>query len=422
MQEDNYNQEILRFATAGSVDDGKSTLIGRLLYDSQNLFEDQMVSIKKASHRKGLDKIDLAMFTDGLKEEREQAITIDVAYRYFTTAKNKYILADTPGHREYTRNMITGASTADAIVLLIDARNGIVEQTKRHTFIADVLGIEHLIVCINKMDLMGYQSTVFHQLKDEFKDMLKTMSIQQVHFIPISALEGDNVVEVSKNMTWYEGLPLLDLLDNLEINRNQQLKAARLPIQTVIRPQGEDFRDFRGYVGRLVGGQFQKGDEVEVWPSGIKTTIKSMSFYDQEFSVIKSPMSVTIQLEDDIDAGRGSLIASINIPPKILKEFEVMVCWLSDQPAVMNKKYSLQQTTNTQLAMIENVIYHIDMNSLTIIEGEERPLKKNNFAKIKIKVGGEIVADAYQNNKNTGSIILIDNDSNETIAAGMIID
>lgn len=345
MQGKSYYQEILRFATAGDVDDGKSTLIGRLLHDSENLFEDQMTSVKKASHRKGMDKIDLAMFTDGLKEEREQAITIDVAYRYFNTAKKKYILADTPGHLEYTRNMITGASTADAVVLLVDARNGVVEQTKRHTFIANLLGVEHLIVCVNKMDLVAYQAIIFNQIKDEFEDVLKSLkSNQQTHFIPISALQGDNVVEFSSNMTWYDGLSLLDLLDSLEVNKNQQLNAVRFPIQTIIRPQKDSFRDFRGYAGRLVSGQVQKGDEVMIWPSGIKTRIKSISFYNKEFQQVRSPRSVTIQLEDDIDAGRGSLIASVTNPPMLLKELEVMVCWLSDQPAVLNKKYSLQQT------------------------------------------------------------------------------
>lgn len=423
MQGKSYYQEILRFATAGDVDDGKSTLIGRLLHDSENLFEDQMTSVKKASHRKGMDKIDLAMFTDGLKEEREQAITIDVAYRYFNTAKKKYILADTPGHLEYTRNMITGASTADAVVLLVDARNGVVEQTKRHTFIANLLGVEHLIVCVNKMDLVAYQAIIFNQIKDEFEDVLKSLkSNQQTHFIPISALQGDNVVEFSSNMTWYDGLSLLDLLGSLEVNKNQQLNAVRFPIQTIIRPQKDSFRDFRGYAGRLVSGQVQKGDEVMIWPSGIKTRIKSISFYNKEFQQVRSPRSVTIQLEDDIDAGRGSLIASVTNPPMLLKELEVMVCWLSDQPAVLNKKYSLQQTVNTQLAIIKNIIYHIDIDTFKIIEEKKRSLKKNNFARIKIKLGGEIVADIYQNNKSTGGIILIDNATNETVAAGMIVD
>lgn len=423
MQGKSYYQEILRFATAGDVDDGKSTLIGRLLHDSENLFEDQMTSVKKASHRKGMDTIDLAMFTDGLKEEREQAITIDVAYRYFNTAKKKYILADTPGHLEYTRNMITGASTADAVVLLVDARNGVVEQTKRHTFIANLLGVEHLIVCVNKMDLVAYQAIIFNQIKDEFEDVLKSLkSNQQTHFIPISALQGDNVVEFSSKMTWYDGLSLLDLLDSLEVNKNQQLNAVRFPIQTIIRPQKDSFRDFRGYAGRLVNGQVQKGDEVMIWPSGIKTRIKSISFYNKEFQQVRSPRSVTIQLEDDIDAGRGSLIASVTNPPMLLKELEVMVCWLSDQPAVLNKKYSLQQTVNTQLAIIKNIIYHIDIDTFKIIEEKKRSLKKNNFARIKIKLGGEIVADIYQNNKSTGGIILIDNATNETVAAGMIVD
>lgn len=420
MQKQIESQQILRFATAGSVDDGKSTLIGRLLFDSKSLFDDQLESIEVASKRKGLNAIDLAMFTDGLREEREQAITIDVAYRYFTTPRRKFILADTPGHIEYTRNMITGASTAHAILILIDARNGIIEQTRRHTFIADLLGVEYLIVCINKMDLVDYSLSVFSKIETEFKEMMEGLSIQKVLFIPMNALEGDNVVEHSKRMPWYEGLPLLEILEGLEVDHAQNAKGARFPIQTVIRPQGEEFRDYRGYAGKIVSGEFKKGEEIILWPSGIRSAIKSIHFYNTAIEKAHSPMSVTIQLEDALDAGRGSMMTSVDHPPSLLNEFEMMVCWLVDSPAVINKKYSLQQTTSLQQAIIVEIISFIDIETLSI-KKDGKELKKNDIARISIKVGKPIIADAYQVNKNTGSVILIDNDTNETVAAGMIM-
>ena len=325
--------QLLRFTTAGSVDDGKSTLIGRLLYDSKSIFEDQLSSVENTSRKKGIDGVDLALFTDGLKDEREQGITIDVAYRYFTTPKRKFIIADTPGHIQYTRNMVTGASTANAAVILIDARHGVIEQTKRHTFISSLLNIPHIIVCINKMDLVNYDEEVYNDIVSQFEEFASKLLIQDIAFVPISALEGDNVVNRSKNMSWYQGSPLLRLLETIHISSDINKIDSRFPVQTVLRPQKEGFIDYRGYAGRIASGIYRVGDEVAVLPSGFTSKIKAMNAGDVEVEEAFAPMSVAMTLEDDIDISRGDMIVRKNNQPEALQEFDVMLCWLNAESA-----------------------------------------------------------------------------------------
>src|SRR5690554_1494982 len=332
--------QLLRFTTAGSVDDGKSTLIGRLLYDSKSIFEDQIEAIEATSKKKGLESVDLAMFTDGLRDEREQGITIDVAYRYFTTPKRKFIIADTPGHIQYTRNMVTGASTANAAIILIDARHGVIEQTKRHAFIASLLQIPHLIVCINKMDLVDFSETVYNDIMAQFEQFSSKLLVKDIRFIPISALLGDNVVNRSEHMDWYQGAPLLHNLETLHISSDINKIDARFPVQTVIRPQREGYIDYRGYAGRIASGIYRVGDEVAVLPSGFTSTIKSINVGDQEVEEAFAPMSVAMTLEDDIDISRGDMIVRKNNQPEMEQEFDVMLCWLHNQPAKPRAKYT----------------------------------------------------------------------------------
>lgn len=414
------NNQLLRFSTAGSVDDGKSTLIGRLLYDSKSIFEDQLESIANISKRKGHEVIDLAMFTDGLREEREQGITIDVAYRYFTTPKRKFIIADTPGHIEYTRNMITGASTANASIILIDARNGVVEQTKRHSYIASLLQIPHLIICVNKMDLVNYDEEIFNNIVKDYEGISSKLVIRDIQFIPISALDGDNVVNRSDNMTWFQRAPLLHTLENIYIGSDDNKIDARFPVQTVIRPQREGFIDYRGYAGRIASGVFRKGDEVVVLPSGFSSKIKSIDVYEDTLEEAFSPMSVCMQLEDDLGVSRGDMIVRSNNQPKPTQEFDVMICWLNNKPLRPNTKYTIRHTTNEQKAMIKEVIYKIDINSLQRnTEGEN--FEMNDIGRVTIKTSKPLLIDAYSENRVTGSIILIDENTFETVAAGMII-
>lgn len=412
--------QLLRFTTAGSVDDGKSTLIGRLLYDSKSIFEDQLAAIESTSKRKGHQGVDLAMFTDGLKDEREQGITIDVAYRYFTTPKRKFIIADTPGHIQYTRNMVTGASTANAALILIDARHGVIEQTKRHAFIASLLQIPHIIVCINKMDLVDYSEEVFRNIVHQFEGFSSKLYVKDIQFLPISALNGDNVVNRSTNMDWYQGAPLLSALETMHIGSDINKIDARFPVQTVLRPQREGFIDYRGYAGRVASGIFRTGDDVVVLPSGFSSKIKSIDTMDGELQEAFAPMSISITLEDDIDISRGDMIVKENNRPRPLQEFDAMLCWLHNDSAKSRAKYTIVHTSNEQKAMIKEVIYKIDINTY-FREEDDKELKMNDISRVKIKTTRPLMVDEYRDNRITGSFILIDDATHETVAAGMII-
>lgn len=414
------NNQLLRFTTAGSVDDGKSTLIGRLLYDSKSIFEDQLESITATSAKKGHDGVDLALFTDGLKDEREQGITIDVAYRYFTTPKRKFIIADTPGHIQYTRNMVTGASTANAAVILIDARHGVIEQTKRHSLIASLLNIPHLIVCINKMDLVDFSEERYNDIIVQFEEFSSKLLMKDVRFIPISALLGDNVVNRSENMNWYQGGTLLNNLETIHISSDINKIDARFPVQTVLRPQSEEHIDYRGYAGRVVSGIYRVGDEVAVLPSGFTSRIKSINAGEKEVDEAYAPMSISMTLEDDIDVSRGNMIVKKNNQPEVLQEFDVMLCWLNDSPAKPRAKYMVRHTSNEERAMIKEVVYKMNINTFER-DSEDKELTMNDISRVKIRTTHRLMIDSYRDNRNTGSFILIDENTNETVAAGMIV-
>ncbi|MBO6879919.1 sulfate adenylyltransferase subunit CysN [Winogradskyella sp.] len=414
------NNQLLRFTTAGSVDDGKSTLIGRLLYDSKSIFEDQLQSIENTSKKKGHNGVDLALFTDGLRDEREQGITIDVAYRYFTTPKRKFIIADTPGHIQYTRNMVTGASTANAAIILVDARHGVIEQTKRHSFIASLLQIPHVIVCINKMDLVDYSEEAYNKVINQFEEFSSKLLVQDIRFIPISALNGDNVVNRSKNMDWYQGAPLLHTLETMHISSDINKVDARFPVQTVLRPQSDKHRDYRGYAGRVASGIFRVGDEVTAMPSGFSSKIKSIDVLDESLKEAYAPMSISMTLEDDIDISRGDMIVRTNNKPESSQDIEVMLCWLNDNSAKPRTKYSIKHTSNDQKAMIKEIIYKIDIETLNR-NTEDKSLNMNDISKVKIRTTKPLMVDSYRENRTTGSIILIDDTTNETVAAGMVV-
>jgi len=415
------DMELLRFTTAGSVDDGKSTLIGRLLYDSKSIFEDQLESVERASQTKGTDYLDLALLTDGLKAEREQGITIDVAYRYFATPKRKFIIADTPGHIQYTRNMVTGASTANAALILIDARKGVIEQTLRHSYIASLLQIPYIIVCINKMDLVDYKQEVYDQIVADYTKFTDRLGVRNYFFVPISALKGDNVVEQSKNMTWYKGDTLLKTLETMPIIRDYNHKHGRFPVQYVIRPKSDQFHDYRGYGGKVVAGVFNTGDEVKVYPSGNITKIKSIHFHQEEMDKAFAPMSVAFQLKDDIDISRGDIIVKENgYAMKTGQNIEMMMCWMNENPMRLNGKYIVRHNVNETKCMVKEVKYKVDINSL----GEEKNDKKiqlNDIARVEIKTSKPLFYDSYNDNRHTGSLVLIDETTNETVGVGMII-
>lgn len=415
------NNQLLRLATAGSVDDGKSTLIGRLLYDSKSIFEDQIAAIENTSKKRGYDGVDLALFTDGLRDEREQGITIDVAYRYFTTPKRKFIIADTPGHIQYTRNMVTGASTANVAIILIDARKGVIEQTKRHSYIASLLQIPHVIVCVNKMDLVEYSEEIFNNIVSDYEGFSSKLLIKDIRFIPISALEGDNVVNESQNMNWFKGSPLLDTLETMHISSDNNKVDARFAVQTVLRPQKAEFIDYRGYAGRILSGIYRTGDEVTVLPSGFTSKIKTIDFYKDSLEEAFAPMSVSITLEDDIDVSRGDMIVKSNNQPNQSQEFDAMICWLNGKSAQPRTKYSILHTSNEQKAMIKEVVYKVNINTYERIE-DDQDLNMNDIGRIKIKTTRPIMMDSYRENRYTGSFILIDEGTNETVAAGMIIN
>ena len=414
------DMELLRFTTAGSVDDGKSTLIGRLLYDSKSIFEDQYEAIQEFSKRKGDEHVNLALLTDGLRAEREQGITIDVAYRYFATPKRKFIIADTPGHIQYTRNMVTGASTANLALILIDARNGVVEQTYRHTFIASLLGIPHIVFCINKMDLVDYSKDVYDRIRNEIEGFSSKLEVKDIRFIPISALKGDNVVSRSEQTSWYKGETLLYLLENIHIGSDQNHIDCRFPVQYVVRPQSKKYHDYRGYAGRIAGGVFKAGDNVTVLPSGFSSKIKSIDSFNEKLEEAFPPMSVTLTLEDDIDISRGDMIVREHNQPTIGQDIDVMICWLSTKPLAKGGKYGVKHTTNDARCMVKEVVYKVDINTLHRIEDDDI-IRMNDIARVKIRTTQPLFYDRYQRNRITGSLILVDEGTNETVGACMII-
>tara|TARA_Y100000589_G_scaffold95043_1_gene89754 strand:+ start:416 stop:1684 length:1269 start_codon:yes stop_codon:yes gene_type:complete len=414
------DMELLRFTTAGSVDDGKSTLIGRLLFDSKAIFQDQLEQLEETSKQRGEEEINLALLTDGLRSEREQGITIDVAYRYFATPKRKFIIADTPGHIQYTRNMVTGASTANLAILLIDVRHGVIEQTKRHAFIASLLQIPHVAVCVNKMDLVDYDENSFNLIKKEFEIFSSKLEIKDVHFIPISALNGDNVVERSKKMDWYEGSTLMHLLENVHIGSDENHIDCRFPVQYVIRPQTKEYPDYRGYAGRIAGGVFKAGDKVKVLPSGIDSKIKSIDTYNGTIEEAFAPMSVCITLEDDVDISRGDMLVREHNQPEIGQELDLMICWMNSKKLIVRGKYTIKHTSQTARCIIKEVRYKMDINTLHRIE-DNKEIGLNDIGRIAIKTTKPIFYDKYNRNRNTGSVIIIDEASNETVGAGMII-
>ncbi len=413
------DRDLLRFSTAGSVDDGKSTLIGRLLYDSKSIFEDQLASVESSSKKKGLDHIDLSLLTDGLKDEREQGITIDVAYRYFSTPKRKFIIADTPGHIQYTRNMVTGASTANAAIILIDARNGVVEQTKRHAFIASLLRIPHLIVCVNKMDLVDYSKEAYDKVVAGFKEIESKLTVQDIRFIPISALKGDNVVTRSEAMPWYEGGTLLHTLETIPVSNFSNNIDFRLPVQTVIRPHSDEYHDFRGYAGRISSGTVEKGDEVQCQPSGLSSKVKAIYNLNTPVDSAVSGQSVTIELEDDIDISRGDILARPENHPKNTQDIDAMVCWMGDNPLVLGKKYMVHYNGSEVKSMVKELLYKVDINTYSRIE-DANSLAKNDIGRIRIRLAGQVAVDPYERNRATGSFILVEEGTNNTVAAGMV--
>ena len=420
MSDKYLDMDLLRFTTAGSVDDGKSTLIGRLLYDSKSIFQDQMEAIETASNKKGEEKVNLALLTDGLRAEREQGITIDVAYRYFATPKRKFIVADSPGHIQYTRNMVTGASTANLAIILVDARTGIVEQTKRHSFIASLLGIPHIIYCINKMDLVDYKEETYQKIKNELVSFSSKLTAKDVRFVPISALNGDNIVNRSTKMSWHEGSTLLHILENIHIASDHNHIDCRFPVQNVIRPQKDEFHDYRGYAGRIAGGIFKKGDEVVVLPSGFHSKIKSIDTFNGPIEKAFAPMSITLTLEDEIDISRGDMIVRPNNQPKVDQDIDIMICWMSEKPLIHKGKYAVKHTSKEARCMVKEIKYKVDINSLHRNE-EDKEIKCNDIARISLRVTQPIFYDEYNTNRNTGSVILIDEGTNNTVGAGMII-
>ena len=421
MDKDYIEMDMLRFTTAGSVDDGKSTLIGRLFHDTKSIFEDQLEAIEQSSKKRGDENINLALLTDGLRAEREQGITIDVAYRYFATPKRKFIIADTPGHIQYTRNMVTGASTANLALILVDARIGVVEQTRRHSFIADLLGIKHIAVCINKMDLVGYEEEVYEKVLRQFSDFASRLeNISEVTFIPLSALKGDNIVERSENMPWYKGAPLLYHLENVYIGSDANHVDSRFPVQWVIRPHSDKHHDFRGFAGRVAGGVFKKGDEITALPSGFTSRISKIMLGEEEMEEAFFPQSVTIQLEDKIDISRGDMLVKPNNQPKSSQDLDARICWFSNSKKLtQGGKYLIKHTTKTAQAMISEITYKVDVNSLRKNE-QDKEFNMNDIGRIKFRTSEPIFYDTYRRNRNTGSFILIDPFTHQTLAAGML--
>ena len=412
--------DLLRLATAGSVDDGKSTLIGRLLYDSKQLPDDLLEHITETSRRRGDGYVDLALLTDGLRAEREQGITIDVAYRYFHTPRRKFIIADTPGHVQYTRNMVTGTSTADLSLILIDARKGIVEQSKRHMFISSLLGVPHVVVCVNKMDLVDWDERVFEHICDEFRIFAAKLDIQDLVFVPVSALRGDNVVDQSKNMEWYEGVPLLYHLEHVHIASDRNLVDVRFPVQWVVRPMSHDHHDYRGYAGQMAGGVLRPGDEIIVLPSGRRSRVAGIDSYDGPLAAAFPPMSVTVRLDDALDVSRGDMVCRPANQPAIVREIDATVCWMAETPLTTGSTYLLKQTTRSVRAVVERLHYRIDMRTLHRDEGAHE-LGLNEIGRLIMRTSTPLLVDDYRRNRITGSFILVDPTSNETVGAGVLL-
>jgi sulfate adenylyltransferase subunit 1 len=410
--------DILRFITAGSVDDGKSTLIGRLLYDSKNILIDQLEAVERASKFKNDGELDLALLTDGLRAEREQGITIDVAYKYFSTPKRKFIIADAPGHVQYTRNMITGASNAALIIILIDARNGIIEQTKRHSIIASLLNIPNVVVAINKLDLVDYSEEIYNRIKEEYSQMAQQLSLKNVTYIPISALDGDNIVDRSDNLPWYDGKTLLDHLETVELENTVNLDRARFPVQYVIRPQSEDYHDYRGYAGKINSGIYKVGDAVTVLPAGTESKISAIEVGQAEVQEAFAPQSVVLHLQDNVDISRGDLIVKSDDLPKLEQELEVLVCWMGEKPLKAGAKYLIQNNTTQVKAVIRSIEYKLDVNTLEKQQVEQVSL--NEIVKLKLKTAKPLAYDAYKELSSNGGIIFIDETSFVTVGAGLI--
>ena len=411
--------DILRFITAGSVDDGKSTLIGRLLYDSKSIMIDQLEAIEKQSKNKEDGEIDLALLTDGLRAEREQGITIDVAYKYFSTPKRKFIIADAPGHIQYTRNMVTGASNSDLAIILIDARNGVSEQTRRHAIIASLLNIPHIVVAVNKMDLVNYSQDVYNNILIEFAEVAKTLGLKDIIYIPISAIKGDNIVEKSENFLWYEGEPLLHILENVEVADDINLADARFPVQYIIRPQTEELHDYRGYAGKINSGIYKKGDVVTIQPSGVISKIKGIEIGGKEVDTACAPQSVVLHLEDNVDVSRGDTIVKSDNQPRVENELEVLLCWMDNKPMMQGNKYLLQLNSKQVRAVIKKIDYKLDANSL-LQELAPEKVSLNDIVKATIKTASPIVFDSYKDLRTSGAAILIDETSNVTVGACMI--
>jgi sulfate adenylyltransferase large subunit len=411
--------ELLRIATAGSVDDGKSTLIGRLLYDSKQILSDQLAHVVETSERRGDGYLNLALLTDGLRAEREQGITIDVAYRFFQTPRRKFIIADTPGHEQYTRNMVTGASTADLSIVLIDARKGVSEQTRRHASIASLLRIPHLVVCVNKMDLVDYDEEVFDRIADEMTDWAARLDIWDITFIPISALHGDNVVDRSQNMPWYGGPSLLYHLEHVVIATDKNLADVRFPVQWVVRPISEEHHDYRGYAGQVAAGVIRPGDEVLVLPGGHRTRIAAVDTFEGEIEAAFPTMSVTLRLTDDLDISRGDMIVNTDDPPVPGRDLESMVCWMSSQPLKVGGRYVIKHTTRTARAVVEQLEYRVDVNTLEHVETDQLAL--NEIGRVHLRLSHPVMVDRYRRNRTTGSFILIDETTNDTVGAGMLV-
>jgi bifunctional enzyme CysN/CysC len=412
--------DLLRFSTAGSVDDGKSTLIGRLLYDSKGIFEDQLAAIERTSQRRGYSQVDLALLTDGLRAEREQGITIDVAYRYFATPKRKFIIADTPGHVQYTRNMVTGASTADLAIVLVDARKGVLEQSHRHAFIAALLGIPHLLVAVNKMDLVGYDEAVYDRITAEFADWAAKLDVHDIQFIPISALHGDNVVQRSMAMPWYQGPSLLYHLEHVYIGSDVNLIDVRFPVQWVIRPQSDEHHDYRGYAGQIASGVFRVGDDVVVLPSGRRSRVGSISTFDGELEQAAPPMSVVMRLEDDIDVARGDMICRPHNQPDVTSDFEAMVCWMTDAPLQPGGRYVIKHSTRTVKAVVDDLRYRMDVNTLHRDQAATE-LGLNEIGRLRIRTSSPLLLDEYRMSRATGGFIVIDEVTQDTVGAGMVV-
>lgn len=408
--------DILRFITAGSVDDGKSTLIGRLLYDSKSILADQLVAIEKQSKNKASGEIDLAILTDGLRAEREQGITIDVAYKYFSTTKRKFISIDAPGHIQYTRNMVTGASNADLAIILIDARNGVVEQTRRHSIIASLLGIQHIVVAINKMDLVAFGEERYNQIVNEYKHIQQQLGLKEVMFIPINALGGDNVVEKSTNMNWYKGETLLSLLETIQIDDDINLTDVRFPVQYVIRPQTKDLHDYRGYAGKISSGIVKKGDEVLVLPSGISSTIKAIEQGGKEIEEAFAPQSIVIRLTHDIDVSRGDMLVKPESKPKLTQDIEVVLCWMEAKPLEVGSKYIIQHNSKQVRCVVKEIAYKLNVNTLEK-EHSSSSIQLNEVCRVLLKTASPLTLDSYSNIRNNGSAILIDETSYVTVGA-----